>query len=1119
MLASKPTTGPTEPSNPKEPPNSSSSSSTNYAKAHASAPRVSRLAKPATGSSKQAAETRSPSPLHNTARATPPSPLHNATRATPSSPPLHNAARAAGLLDKSVDAAQKSSPGERRSFKASPKRTSTTPDRQPRVAKASELQAQLNVVQEDLKNAREHLASIDRDRAKVHTDLALTKKLADEAYQKLEESLDAQRRAEEALELERFKSVEREQASIELTRRKEEEWQRKHADVTKQHAQDAASHAKVAKELENAKGELAMTAQAKNSAISRADEAEKTAEANARKTDILMAEVTQLKSEMESKEKGAEEIANKLRSEALELRAELQRSMATAEANARKADTLMAEVAQLKSEMESREKGAEEIIDKLRSEALEIRAELQGSMATAEANARKTDTLMAEVTGFKSEMESREKGAQEIIDKLRSEASELQAELQRARAFQEKLARSEEVVEEIKVDIAYAKRAEMDADQLAQRWKTKATVLEERLAAITSLNKSNEEALVSLTKSFEDTQSQLLQLTEKATASEGEAREYKEGFLETSRRLDIAMKEVSDLQATIEILRSEHELLNETHRQVISDEKVASSQVGMLGAEKLRLQQEFDQTREERDKAKKSVEDLAATLRQVSSEAREAKERVLAKQTELDHAQLQISELKTATQNTEDKYQLMLHESNSLNKTVESLQSEAKNAEEKYELMLAESNCLKKTIESLGSEAKILQDDQVSKESGFADMLRRSEEGASSVRSEMSKLMESLGAAEKEVQKLKAERTQLVHQLEEGFARSAMDDASSSAEQSMSVESSHLRDLLSTKEKEVLALDHQVTELRLRETVALAKADELSKLLAEATTRKASEDDAARSAETSKALRIKTEMDTVLESLKAREHEAKDAKDGMAQLQSKLRLVESKITEANLMAEEEKITSLRLRETLAEKEEELLSIARENDGLRTREAATRAKADELAAMLVEATAIKGADQSAGRSPEKQPNVFRKMMCSPMDNVVRGDHEARRNSDRIVQVLEEIKHVEVETVKHVRHEREVSVETNSLENSKIIEDDISNGVMTNGIDTESSDDDSEIDSQGEEGAADQTGGLLMHGPTSSFKQEQHSHKKKKALLRKFGSMLKKKAHFTKLNNHS
>ncbi|KAI5017695.1 hypothetical protein ZWY2020_042583 [Hordeum vulgare] len=937
MLASKPKASLPEPSNHKEPANSSSGS--NYSRAHASAPRVSRLAKPAAtaGSSKQAAEARAPSPLHNAARAA-----------------------AAAPLDKSVDAAQKPSPGERRSnFKASPHRTSATPDRQPRVAKASELQAQLNLVQEDLRNAREHLANIDRDRAQVHGDLVLTKTLADEAYQKLEESLAAQRRAEEALELERFKSVEREQASMELARRKEEEWQRKHADITKRHAQDVNSLAKATKELENAMGELAVTAQAKNSALSRADEAEKTTQGIAKRMEILMAEVTRLK----------------------------------------------------------------------------------------------------------SEMESREKGAEEIIDKLRSEATELRAELQRAMAFQEKLVRAEEVVEGLKVDIAYAKRAEMDADQSAQGWKNKAAALNDRLVAITSLNKSNEEALASLTKSFQEAQSQLLQLTEKAAASECEASQYKEGFLETNRRLDIVRKEASDLQAAIDSLRSEHELLNEAHRQVVSNEKAASSQISILGGDKVRLQQELDEAREEKNKAKKGVEDVAAALRQVSAEAREAKERVLAKQTELDHAQLQISELKTTTKNAGDKHQLMLHESNCLKEKVEMLESEAKNAKENYELILDESNHLKKTVERLGSEAKILQDDRVSKEVRFAEMLRRSEEEASYVRSEMSKLMESLAAAETELQKLKAEKTQLVHQLEEGSERTAMDAPSSKA-----------------------------------------------------TARKAGEEEEDRSADKSNALLVKLEMDTMLQSQRAAENEAKDAKDNMAQLQSKLRLVESKITEANLTAEEEKISSLRLKETLTEKEEELQSIVRENDSLRTREAAARAKADELAAMLAEATAMKGGDQSAGRSPEKQPNVFRKMMCSPMDNVARGDHEARRNSDRIVQVLEEIKHVEVETVRQVKHEREVSVEANSMENSKIIEDDLCKGMMSNGVDTESSDDD-DIDSQGEDGAADQMGGLLTHGPRSSFKQEHHSHKKKKALLRKFGSMLKKKAHFTKLNKHS
>ena len=53
---------------------------------------------------------------------------------------------------------------------------------------------------------------------------------------------------------------------------------------------------------------------------------------------------------------------------------------------------------------------------------------------------------------------------------------------------------------------------------------------------------------------------------------------------------------------------------------------------------------------------KKAAEDLAAALREVSSEAREAKERVLAKQAELNSARLQVSELKAAMKNAEDRH-------------------------------------------------------------------------------------------------------------------------------------------------------------------------------------------------------------------------------------------------------------------------------------------------------------------------------------------------------------------------------------------------------------------------------------------------------------------------------
>uniref|UniRef100_A0A0E0F140 WEB family protein n=1 Tax=Oryza meridionalis TaxID=40149 RepID=A0A0E0F140_9ORYZ len=845
--------------------------------------------------------------------------------------------------------------------------------------------AELNAVQEDLKNAREHLAAIDRDKAQLLHDLSLARRLADDAHA-------AQSAAEEALDLERFKSIEREQLAIDLAQTKERDWN------ARCHAIDQR-RAELAAELDRVKDELALAVEATNTARQIAD------------------------------------------------------------ANADKAATVAAEVARLQSEMEMK---AEE--------------------ATA------------------------------IVTKLESEVSGLRAELQNAEASRkEELDRAEQLLHGLKVDIAYAKRAEADANLAAQEWKTKAEPLQARLHELSSLNKSNEDSLASLTSSFDECksmlqheQSQVVQLKEKVSSLEKEAREYKECFLETNRRLDVATKESHQLQATIDRLTSQHKLLNEAHQQVVTNEKTVNAKVGLLSQDKIRIEQELDGARDERDKAKKAVEDLAAALREVSSEAREAKERVLAKQTELDSAQLQISELKAEMKNAQDRYQLMLDESKS------------------------EVECISKTVEKLGSEAKISNDEWASKEAGFV-----SEEEMSSIKSEMSSLMVSLGAAEKQVQELKAERTQLLDKLKQSeLTNSEGSSISSTGVQQTADESEstvRLKDLVSSKEKEVLALNDEVTDLRLRETAALAKANELSKLLAEATANKAEAEEAAKGTEKSKVLLMKLEMDKLLGSLKAAEQEANAAKDDKAQLQAKLRLLESKITEANLTAEEEKISSLRLKETLVEKEEELLSIAREYDGLRTREAAAQAKIDELSSLVAEAsTARKLAGEysangvAAIRSPEKQHNMFRKMICSPMDNVRDDVNSSNRRTQE-----DEIKHVEVETViikqqqqqvivKHGKEEAS-AMEVKTLENSKIIEDDISK--HRDDDDNESSDDE-EIESQGDDVAVEQMNGLLIHGPTSSFNKEQHNqHKKKKALLKKFGSLLKKKAHFTKLNSHA
>ncbi|TVU31536.1 hypothetical protein EJB05_23223, partial [Eragrostis curvula] len=931
MLASrtKPNNSLSEASNHKEP------STTRRA---TSAPRVSRLAKPASAGGPSKPADRAPSPLH------------------------HGSSIQLDKSSASIDLPARPSPGapERRSFKAPGAAGRANADKQAMNAKLAELQAQLNAAQEDLRSAREHLAAIEHDKAQILEDLALSRRLADDAYCKLEESAAARRRAEEALELERFKATEREQSAIELAQKNEEEWRRKCENIKRRHAEDVATLIAATRELEGVKDELAATAQARDAATVRAEELQKVADDNAKKVEVLMAEVARIKSHLDA------------------------------------------------------------------------------------------------------ELELKSKEAADIIGKLESAASALRAELQKAKAFEEKLAKAEKLVEGLKVDIAYAKRSEADANQSAQEWKKKAESLETRLEEVSRQNRSNEESLASLKNSFEDCtsmlqdkQSQVLQLKEKVAALEKEASEYKEGFLETNRRLDAAKKEASELHKTIDGLRSEHQLLQETHQQVAASEKTTSVQVDQLTEEKNKLLKELGDTREERDKVKKAVEDLAAALREVSSEAREAKERVLVKQSELDGAQLQVSELKAAMKNAEDKYQLMLDES-------------------KYEAA-----CLRKTVEKLGSEAKSSKDEWISKEAGFVDMLKRSDDGISSVQTEMNKLT----------------------------------DTSSTAEEAKA-ESSQLKDLLTSKEKEVLALNHEVTDLQNRERAALEKADELSKLLAQATARKAEEEEAAKNNEAAKVLLKKLEMEKVQESLKAAECEAKAAKDDKVQLQNKLRLLESKITEASLTSEEAKLNSLRLKEILDDKENELASIAQENNDLRAREADAQAKIYELAALLAEATSKKGGESNGvvARSPEKQPSVLRKLMCSPMHSV--HDDEPYENNDRTIQ-MEEIKHVEVETVKQIKCEKEniSTVDINSLENSKIIEDDLSKERED---DSESSDDD--IQSPGDDGLADQMDGLLIQGPTSSFNQEQHIHKKKKALLKKFGSLLKKKAHFTKLSSH-
>lgn len=707
-----------------------------------------------------------------------------------------------------------------------------------------------------------------------------------------------------------------------------------------------------------------------------------------------------------------------------------------------------------------------------------------------EENEKKMETLNEEINRLKgllaTELENKTKEASEIITQMEAEAVEMKARLEKAKKTEEKLMHMEELVEGLKIDLAYSKRAEVESTQLVEELKKRAEELENRVEELDECNTMKECSIVSMTKELEENssilnvkESEICNLKEKVQLLEPELAKYKEDAEKSGFRVDVTQKEVDHLRAKVESLELKIEDLEAAKREAMNKERMASLKIESLLEERNRILKEKEMMKDELDSSKKAMGDLASALREVSSEAREAKERVLVKQAEIESFNSQISEITTFSSNAQQKYESEIEEANK------------------------EISRLRKTVDKLEMEAKSSKEEWHSREIGFKNSTNKSDEQINSIRSEMDKVLRSLKGAEHELQVSREDKALLHNKLRQ--VEAMLKESNSTAEKAMT-EGLQLNEALSEKEVKLSCAYQEINELRVRETFTLAKIEELTALLGQANARKMEEDDAVRGAENSKIMLIKMEMDKVMESLRVAEREIQVAKDDKSQLENKLRQVESKITEANLTAEEAKIDSLRLKEMLSEKENELKSLARENDNLRQKEVAAQARIDELSALLVEFTAKK-AEETNVRSSEKQPHMLLKLMCSPLEKVREDQAENRLEAPQPIKTRDI--HDENKNRQNVNEKAKVVVEElesvegkkwenngTSLENHMAKERDHHDVT-----DHETSDD--EIDSNPEE-IYEQTNGLLANGPDNI-----HHHKKKKALLRKFGNLLKKK----------
>ncbi|KAK4375758.1 hypothetical protein RND71_006435 [Anisodus tanguticus] len=615
--------------------------------------------------------------------------------------PLQDSRRS---VDKSVRSAITSKPSvERRSSKLS-----TLPDKKPtRILKPSELQCELNVAREDLKKAKEMLALVEKEKVQALEEVKEAEKLAEEANEKLREALVAQKQAEENSEIETFRAVEMEQVGIEAAQKKEEEWQKDLEAVRNQHAVDVVALLSATQKLQRVKRELAMACEAKNKALSNAEDSARISDTHAEKVEILSAELVRMKSLLDSR-----------------------------------------------------------------------------------------------ISWNETEVNEKNK----LVEDLNLEIETLKEELEKAKSYEAKLVEKEAIVKQLNVDLEGAKMAESYVHNVLEEWKKKV----EELDAQRHLERSASESVMKQLEASNDlvlgAESEIACLKEKVRILEMSMARQKGDFEESEHHTQMAKEEASELRKKVDSLMSDLETVKEEKIRAMENEKQTASSVQTLLEEKNRLVNDLERSREEEEKSKKAMESLASALHEVSSEAREAKERLLSNQTGNEHYEKKFEYFKLVLKATEEKYESMLDEAkekldiltNSIEQFKDGLQKWKAEWEEK-ELHLM--SCMNKTEEENASMEKEI--------NRLVNLLKDAEEEASTKKDEEAYLKNSVKKSESEVTYLKEVL---------GVAKD---------------ESMRLKERLMDKENEVQNIVRENEELRSREAASLKKVEELSMMIEE----------------------------------------------------------------------------------------------------------------------------------------------------------------------------------------------------------------------------------------------------------------------------------------------
>ncbi|XP_058085341.1 WEB family protein At3g02930, chloroplastic-like isoform X2 [Magnolia sinica] len=666
-------------------------------------------------------------------------PLTPAKSDSNSSSPMQNLRHSIDRSPRSVD----SKPAfERRS----PKIT-TPPDRS---LKGSELQAQLGQVQEDLKMARDRLASVEKEKARALSELKEAKRLADNANEKLSEALVAQKRAEESSEIEKFRADELEQVGIEAAQKREEEWQKELDAIRNQHAVDVTALLSTTQELQRAKQELAMTSDAKKTALSHADDAMKIAEMNAEKVELLTGELSHLKalldSKLETKSNETAELVQQLNSEVDSLKQELERVKA---AEVKLAE-MEAVIERLRMEVVDAKRAASDagdLVNEWKKKVELLEAQIEEATWSERSASESLDSIIKQLEGnnvLLQDAESEIASLRGNVDSLeisvgrhKCDLEESDRRLEMAKREATEMTRALEILESelqsAKEEKAQALSNEMLASSSVQ------SLLEEKNKLINELEASRDEEEKNK-KAMESLASALHEVSM-------EARDAKEKLLTNQADLGNAASQIEDLKSVLEATKKNYEaMLEEAKEDIDGLEKLV---------EKYRLEVKNSKAElEEKELSfvttiKKSEEAIAALKGEKDRVAEDMKAEwnekeisfmtcIKGSEEEKDAAKREVDRLVNLLKETKDQVRATKEDGGHLRNTLTQAESEASSAKEEEEKAKAERLQLKDRLLDRENELQSITQEN--------DDLRAREAAAVEKAEELSKLLAEVTA-------------------------------------------------------------------------------------------------------------------------------------------------------------------------------------------------------------------------------------------------------------------------------------------------------------------------------------------------------------------------------------